>query len=559
MGRSILHYCLCLFGIVWFTGQVKAQISVNTSFTPAELVNNILVGQGVTVSNLTFNGAPANTLNDQFGAFNGAASNIGLSDGVVLGTGRVVGVSGSNQNTSLTLPPSAPINIADPDLAFIESQQRCVAVLEFDFIPTGDSISFRFVFGSEEYPEYVCSQYNDAFGFFLSGPGINGPFTNSAINLGVLPNSMAPIAINTVNSGTPGMLGGDAAGCAASDPNWQANTVYYVDNQGGSTVELDGFTVPIYTGAAVRCGQTYHIKIAIAHASDASLDSAVLIEGGSFSSNSAITASISSPQNDGTLTEGCGEAMVTIEVPAGSDDTNVQLDYTGVNIDANDLSGNIASVVIPAGTTSITFPLSAVRDAQQENDETLTILATWVSGCGTSISDSVTIELLEYVPMELLSADVQLGCDVDSVELDVTVSGGLGAVSIFWDTGDQGNTTYVSGLENGTYLAMATDGCPDTVSVSIVVNSGCGISVPNVITPNNDDINDEWVIDGLFRSKHRVSIFNRWGQLIFESANYNNDWKATGVPDGTYFYEIVSDRSKEPLTGTLTILSNSRQ
>lgn len=105
------------------------------------------------------------------------------------------------------------MNVADPDLAFIESQQRCVAVLEFDFIPTGDSISFRFVFGSEEYPEYVCSQYNDVFGFFLSGPGIDGSFTNNAINLGVLPNSTVPIAINTVNSGAPG-VGGSASGCS---------------------------------------------------------------------------------------------------------------------------------------------------------------------------------------------------------------------------------------------------------------------------------------------------------------------------------------------------------
>lgn len=558
MARSCLYNTFLLLGAVMVADQASAQLSVNTTFTPAELVNDILVGQGVTVSNLTFNGAPANTLNDQIGAFYGSGSNIGLNNGVVLGTGRVVGVSGSNQNTSLTLPPSAPVNVADPDLAFIENQQRCVAVLEFDFVPTGDSISFRFVFGSEEYPEYVCSQYNDAFGFFLSGPGINGPYTNSAINLGVLPNSTVPIAINTVNSGIPGVLGGGTSGCNASDPNWQLNSAYYIDNDGGASVELDGFTVPIRTGAAVQCGQTYHIKIAIAHAGDASLDSAVLIEGGSFSSNSSITASITSPQDDGTLTEGCGEAMVTIEVPISSTDATVQLDYRGVNIDADELSGNIDSVVIPAGNTSITFPLSAASDGQEEDDETLMIIATWIADCGFTVSDSISIVLLEYVPMELISPDLQLACDMDSVALEASVNGGLGAVSMSWDTGDTGNRTYVPGLENGTYQVTAIDECPRTASLTVTVSAGCGITVPNIITPNNDGFNDAWVIDGHFRQKPQVTVFNRWGQVVFESASYNNNWQAPGVPDGTYFYEVISDRSDSHLTGTLTILSNGR-
>lgn len=558
MDRSILNIALCLFGALLSAVQVQAQLNVNTSLTPAQLVNDILVGQGVTVSNLTFNGAPANTLNDQIGAFDGSSSNLSLNGGVVLGTGKIVGVTGSNQNTSLTVSPSFPINVADPDLAFIESQQRCVAVLEFDFIPTGDSISFRFVFGSEEYPEYVCSQYNDVFGFFLSGPGIDGSFTNNAINLGVLPNSTVPIAINTVNSGAPGVLGGSASGCSASDPNWQLNSVYYIDNQGGATVELDGFTVPIRTGAAVRCGETYHIKIAIAHAGDASLDSAVFIEGGSFSSNSSITASVTTPQNNETLTEGCGEAMVMLEVPARSADANIQLHYHGANISANDLEGNIPSVVIPAGNTTINFPITAVSDAQQENDETLTIVATWISNCGFSVSDSVTLLLLEYVPMEILSTDLQSGCDVDSVLLEASVNGGLGAVSITWENGDTGDNTFVSGLDDRTYQITVTDECPRTATISVTVNSGCGINVPNVITPNNDGSNDAWVIDGLFRSKHSVTVFNRWGQVVFESSNYTNTWRASGVPDGTYFYEIISDRSKEPVTGTLTILDNGR-
>ena len=117
-----------------------------------------------------------------------------------------------------------------------------------------------------------------------------------------MPGTQVPVAINTVNSGTPGVLGGGAYVCAASDPDWQSNSIYYVNNpepnpfNPTTTVELDGFTVPIRARAAVQCGQVYHIKIAIAHAGDSSLDSAVFIEGGSFSSSGSLSVSVATPQ-----------------------------------------------------------------------------------------------------------------------------------------------------------------------------------------------------------------------------------------------------------------------
>lgn len=537
-----------------------AQLDVNTTFTPADLVNDILVGQGVSVTNISFNGAPATTVNDQVGAFYSSNSNLALLDGIVLATGKVVGVTGSNQNTSLTVPPAFPLNVSDPDLALIETVQRCIAVLEFDFIPTGDSINFRFVFGSEEYPEYVCSQYNDVFGFFLSGPGIEGPFTNNAINLGVLPNSSVPIAVNTVNSGVPGVLGGGPSGCTASDPNWQLNSAYYVNNQGGATVELDGFTVPIRTGAAVVCGQTYHIKIAIAHAGgDASLDSAVFIEGGSFSSTSALGVTAETPQGNGTLTEGCGDAIITLEVPARSGDADVQLSFRGSAMNEDELAGDIASVTIPSGTTSLSFPISAVDDGIVEGAEQLWIVASWVADCGSTATDSVRITLLDYSPMEILTNDQYLACDRDSVDLDALVTGGLGNVHIAWPNGNDGITTTVPAIDDATYTVRATDECPKEVTADVQVFSGCGLSIPNIITPNNDGFNDAWVIDGLQRTTHTVTVFNRWGQVVFESTNYANNWRAVGLADGTYFYEVLSDREEKPAKGTLTILGNAQR
>ncbi len=541
----------------------QAQLLPFNNASPQQLVQNMLAGQGVSVSNVTFNGVPATAISQQVGSFNGTASNIGLDSGLVLCTGQVSLIQGPNLFGGNTASPGNPNNTADPDLGFFVTTQRCVAVLEFDFIPTGDSVSFRFVFGSEEYPEYVCSQFNDAFGFFLSGPGINGPFTNQAVNLATVPGTTVPVAINTVNPGVPGVFGGSGSACAAFDPNWQANQIYYLDNTDPdpffnptTTVELDGFTVPLMARAAVQCGQTYHIKLAIAHATDGSLDSAVLIEAGSFNSSSSITASVATPMIDGTLTEGCGEAVVTLSRPSGNGEAQIQLTYGGAGIAPDDLAGNVAQVTMADGESSVSFPISAVRDEAAEGDEALNIVATWSSTCGFSVSDSVSITLLDYAPMELTTTDPWLQCDHDSVLLEAMVDGGLGTITLAWGAEGAPDPFFAPGLEDGTYTVTATDQCPETVTALVQVHSGCTIWIPNVITPNGDGVNDAWVINGLGRSGSAVKVFNRWGQLVYGSANYANNWKARDLPDGTYFYEVIDGRSGDRFTGHLTILAN---
>ena len=227
------------------------QLTVDNSRTPEELVRDVLVGQGVSVSNVTFNLGPGNVISDQIGAFDGASSNIGLSAGIVLATGGIQVVTGPNTRRDATLMPAFPHPTPDQDLLQLAGSAVGLdpAILEFDLIPSGDSVRFRFVFGSEEYPEYVCALYNDVFGFFLSGPGVNGPFENDAINLALIPGTEVPIAINTVNPGVRGTLPYPLPTndnlCYFADPNWRDNRIYYVDNTGGTTHQLDGTTVSL--------------------------------------------------------------------------------------------------------------------------------------------------------------------------------------------------------------------------------------------------------------------------------------------------------------------------
>ena len=173
------------------TGLCQVTVDNNNS-TVEQYVQNILIGSGVSVSNIQFNGGSSNITNEQLGSFqdnNGLTT--GLNSGFIMGSGDVQLAGQSNTSNGATLGGSGLMG-SDFDLQSITSNQiydECV--IEFDFIPEGDSISFNYVFVSEEYPVYVCASFNDAFGFFLTGPNPNGPNYN-AENIALIPNPNNP-------------------------------------------------------------------------------------------------------------------------------------------------------------------------------------------------------------------------------------------------------------------------------------------------------------------------------------------------------------------------------
>ena len=277
-----------LFGLT-----IQAQLTIdNTTQTPTQLVINELVGNGVVPTNIKFNGstANANVTRDQAAKFAinfnptnldfdvnspGNESNI---SGLILTTGNANVAIGPNNDAAAENPSLNAIS-GDPDLATLSTQLiRNVAVLEFDFVATGPTLNFDFIFASEEYPLYVGTQFNDVFGFFLSGPGIvpNGAFTNGARNIALVPSTTTPVSINTVNNGNNN--NGTCTNCAyyynnsniGQNPNPTAGTSPY-------TTQYNGFTRGLTAKADLICNQTYHIKLAIGNATDNLLDSAVFL------------------------------------------------------------------------------------------------------------------------------------------------------------------------------------------------------------------------------------------------------------------------------------------
>lgn len=227
----------------------------------AEQLVASLIGDDTVVSNVTYTGSPlgagyATGFNDPFG----------IDSGVVLSSGSVADADG--YDSAIIGPNEWEGNGAaldqpgDPDLeAIVESNTYDAAVLEFDFVPTSSTVTFSYVFGSEEYEEYVDAGVNDVFGFFVNGT-----------NYATIENGSIPVSIDTINH--------------------QVNTAYYRSNAEATTynTELDGFTVVLSFEAEVTPNATNHIKLAIADTGDDILDSAVIIAAGSFKSNTAPVA-----------------------------------------------------------------------------------------------------------------------------------------------------------------------------------------------------------------------------------------------------------------------------
>ncbi|MCE3227400.1 MAG: hypothetical protein K0S32_1951 [Bacteroidetes bacterium] len=237
-----------------------------------------LVGDGVVLKNYSVSKAWSD---EAFGYFEDGKARLGMKKGLLMTTGGITGLCGKNTKpdmsnyTHRTADPNyrttgnQPV-FSSPDLeSYIGKNQKTfdAVVIEMDIVPTADSLSFNYVFGSEEYDEFVGSSYNDVFAFFISGKGVEGQ-----VNLAVVPNTKDPVTVNSINNG-----GTTSYNARPSNPT------YYVSNIDGNLgIEYDGMTKLMEIKKAVTPYETYHLKLAIADVGDNAFDSGVLIEGHSI-------------------------------------------------------------------------------------------------------------------------------------------------------------------------------------------------------------------------------------------------------------------------------------
>ncbi len=514
-------------------------ILVNTAQTPSQLVNNVLLGFGVTASNITINGSPvnANTPVSNITSFTNNNPAFPFSAGMLLTTGNGVGAQGPNNSTSSTNnnPPTTNVS-TDPELnALAAGTVTNGTVLEFDFIPSGDTMSFRYIFGSEEYPEFSPSSFNDAFGLFLWGPGISGPYAQTGYpaggaNIAVIPGAI-PVTINNV---------GDAS-----------NTAYYVFNDNGSTygtaIQYDGTTVVLTAAASVQCNQTYHIKLAISNVGDQSFDSGVFLEAGSFASD-AVAVTVATVSGDTTIIEGCTDANFIFTRPSTQLDDTLIINYTitGDAVEGVDYNDLINPITFLPGEDSVILNLTPTQDGITEGFESVIITVEIINPCNDTIFSSGTIYIGEGPIINISENDPLVKCATDSIPLFASASGGYAPYDYEWTTlsgspAGTGDTISGSISQNGTvsYLVTATDNCDfsGTDTVTITMNQTLAIDTmgtePSSCQPTG-------VVWGLAAGTTGIPSFN-WTGPGSNNTNFIDASVWEDIPSGWYYFTVTDD------------------
>jgi hypothetical protein len=354
--------------VILLPAAASAQLTVQDQNTPGvtpESIAQSLAGAGVSISNVTY----AGTL-ESSGLFQGGQTIIGFEEGAILSSGWASDVPGPNVDDALSRFLDTG---GDPDLDDLSGFETFdKTVLEFDLVPQADTLTFDYVFGSQEYNEYVNTQFNDVFAFFVNdGTG--------TVNCATVPVTGEPVSINTINGGNP------FGTPPMSHPELYRNND---PNDPGATIntEADGLTVVLTCTASVTPGATNHIKLAIADASDTALDSYVFLRANSFVSSNITLEPLTATNPTGsehtvtaTVTEN-GQpvegAEVTFDVLSGP--------HAGTGgVDLTDANGQATFTYL--GLFEGTDTLQASYEFQKQTQESNTVEKIWVDLGATTL------------------------------------------------------------------------------------------------------------------------------------------------------------------------------
>lgn len=477
-------------------------VDLDTGGLTAQDLAQSLVGAGVTISNVTFTGHL-----QAAGAFtDGFTDDLGVDAGVILSSGRVLDAPGPNdtdfESTSFG-------TAGDPDLDTLTGNvTEDAAVLEFDFLPTEDTISFSYVFASEEYPEFAPpngSTFNDVFGFFLNGT-----------NIALLPGTSDFVSINNVNAVT--------------------NSSFYKDNSTAAFgTQYDGFTTTFSAVASVTPGVVAHIKLAVSDVGDSIADSTVFLRAGSFVAKPVVSILATDPSaSESPLDSGLYTFSRT---GSTANPLTVYFSQGGTATSGDDFDPLGTSIVIPAGSSSATLALDPINDTDVEIDEkvivTLTADAAYAINSAQDTA-TVTIDSEDVVAPPTISIDNVLvledsgeavftvslsAASALAVSVDVGTSDGTAAdgsdytgigetITVTFDPGETSKTVSVPILEDDVdesdedfFVNLS-----NAVNASIADNQGIGTITDNDPTP--DVLIDDVTVNEGDTASFTVSLTN---------------------------------------------------
>ena len=528
---SNLTFDICVF-------TVPPPISTTTSlYTVEELVTDVLIdSQCNQAFNITSSTGSDFGSTNGIGYFEANGSSWPFENGLIMTSGDVANAPGPESGVLLDGTYAWP---GDGDLeAFIPGlnagDTNNASIIEFEFVPVSNSMSFDFIFAAEEYGTFQCT-FTDAFAFLLTDSAGN------TTNLAIVPGTDDPISVLTVRDDQYN------GACESVNEEWFAN--YY--GPGGlppltSPTNFIGHTEVMTASATVIPNEVYTIKLVVADDGDTIYDSAVFIDGGSF--------------DIGQLD--LGEDIL---VSSG----NALCEGQEIVLDAGALPNNSTIEWFMDGTLM-----------EGETGVTLTVTETafysaiiTVDNTDCSYGDDILVEFFQS-PVISPVEDAIIKCANEGYTLEVNIenSDQLNSLTYIWtldgidlQTGTE-NTYYLDEMneESGEFTVTVFDDITycwssTTINVDFYENSYC-VDLPQGLSPNGDGFNDCLILDHLEDREDidKLEVFNRYGTKIYELNEYVDQWCGSDqdgkvVPVGTYFYIIYFNSSKEPITSWIYV------
>ena len=528
---SSLTFDICVF-------TVPPPISTSTTlFSVEELVTEVLIDSEC---NQAFNVTSSTGID--FGSTNGIGyfeangSSWPFENGLIMTSGDVANAAGPESGVLVDGTYAWP---GDGDLeAFIPGlnagDTNNASIIEFEFVPVSNSMSFDFIFAAEEYGTFQCT-FTDAFAFLLTDSSGN------TTNLAIVPGTDDPVSVLTVRDDQYN------GSCESVNAEWFAN--YY--GPGGlppltSPTNFIGHTEVMTATATVIPNEVYTIKLVVADDGDTIYDSAVFIDGGSFDIGQLDLGEDILVSSGNALCEG---QEIVLDAGALPNNSSIEWFMDGILLE---------------GETGVT--LSVTETAFYSAIIT-------VDNTDCAYGDDILVEFFQS-PQIVAVEDSIIKCANEGYTLEVNIenSDQLNSLTYIWtldgidlQTGSD-NTYYLDELneESGEFTVTVFDDityCWNsiTINVDFYENSYC-VDLPQGLSPNGDGFNDCLILDHLEAQEDidKIEVFNRYGTKIYEMNEYVDQWCGVDqdgkiVPVGTYFYIIYFNSTKEPITSWIYV------
>ena len=528
---SNLTFDICVF-------TVPPPISTSTTlYSVEELVTEVLIDSEC---NQAFNVTSSTGID--FGSTNGIGyfeangSSWPFENGLIMTSGDVANAAGPESGVLVDGTYAWP---GDGDLeAFIPGlnagDTNNASIIEFEFVPVSNSMSFDFIFAAEEYGTFQCT-FTDAFAFLLTDSSGN------TSNLAIVPGTDDPISVLTVRDDQYN------GSCESVNAEWFAN--YY--GPGGlppltSPTNFIGHTEVMTATATVIPNEVYTIKLVVADDGDTIYDSAVFIDGGSFDIGQLDLGEDILVSSGNALCEG---QEIVLDAGALPNNSSIEWFMDGALLE---------------GETGVTLTVT-------ETAFYSAIITVDNTDC--AYGDDILVEFFQS-PQIVAVEDSIIKCANEGYTLEVNIenSDQLNSLTYIWtldgidlQTGTD-NTYYLDELteETGEFTVTVFDDvtyCWNsiTINVDFYENSYC-VDLPQGLSPNGDGYNDCLILDHLedIEDIDKIEVFNRYGTKIYEMNEYVDQWCGVDqegkiVPVGTYFYIIYFNSTKEPITSWIYV------